>query len=57
MISGHLIIETSDDPRFIGGKSYPISIDQSVTLDVIESVTASVTPPEVTPNETATPVA
>ena len=56
-VSGTFTVETSDDPRFSAGTSYPLTVDASVTLDVIESVTATVPAPPATVDTTTTPAA
>jgi hypothetical protein len=60
MVGGTFKVETSDDTRFVVGETYPLTIDATVQLDVVESVTATVAPaPVITPpvSEPALPVA
>jgi len=40
MLNGTFTVTTSTDPRFIPGDSYPLTIDASVELTIVESVTA-----------------
>ena len=60
MIGGTFTVATSDDPRFVSGVSYPLTIDDSlVELTVVESVTATAIPapaPAVAPVATAATV-
>ena len=45
MLSGTFTVETSTDPRFSVGVSYPLTIDASVELDVITTSTVTATVP------------
>jgi len=44
MISGTFKVAASDDARFTAGSEYSLSIDPSVTLDVVETITAVAVP-------------
>jgi hypothetical protein len=42
MIGGSFTVATSDDPRFISGVSYPLTIDDStVELTIVETASAT----------------
>lgn len=56
-VTGTFTVTSSDDPRFTAGTSYPLTVDSSVTLDVVESVTATVPAPPATTETTTQPAA